>query len=355
MLSVTPLFRCYPTPIEDEDDEKRGFADMMFEADSAIALEIARVGHPWAGLMLLFDCETLTDAHGGQRLRFGFFQQRGMRYDLRVADAKAGKLTREKLDELWKRGIFYDPQNCTDDEIEVMENYAMEHDVDIMEVDEFIRKILHHNYYVKYADDWKERLREPCLVIGHNLPFDLGAIAIHCGLAEKDLYGGLSLVLSGGPHDVLDRTPRAVPLVGEARRAVRPSPVGRGERLADLRGPRDRGERRIHRHAARRNRTCRGADRGGTRPAGIRGDDGNRHRVADIRRDGNIGGSGCPSDRRPRAFPLIGEGGWIVRAGASCRRQRLAHLGGSGDRWDRAVRRDDVDDGAGRRTGRGET
>jgi hypothetical protein len=153
--------------------------------------------------MLLFDCEAKTDAHGGQRLRFGFFQQRGMKYDWRVADAKAGKLTGEKLDTLWKRGIFYDPQNCTDDEIEVMETYAMEHDVDIMEVDEFVRKILHHNYYVKYADDWKERLREPCLVIGHNLTFDLGAVAIHCGLAEKDLYGGLSLVLSGGEHDVL--------------------------------------------------------------------------------------------------------------------------------------------------------
>jgi hypothetical protein len=63
----------------------------------------------------------------------------------------------------------------------------MEHDIDLMTQDEFVRKILHRNHYVKYADDWKERLREPCLVIGHNLPFDLGAVAIHCGLAEKDL------------------------------------------------------------------------------------------------------------------------------------------------------------------------
>jgi hypothetical protein len=67
--------------------------------------------------------------------------------------------------------------------------------------DDFVRKILHRDHYIKYANDWKERLREPCLVIGHNLPFDLGAIAIHSGLAEKDLYGGLSLVLSGGEHD----------------------------------------------------------------------------------------------------------------------------------------------------------
>jgi hypothetical protein len=201
MLSVTPLFRCYPMPIKDEEEKRGSVPDLRFEADSAIALEIARVGHPRAGPMVLFDCETLTNAHGGQRLRFGFFQERGWRYDRRVADAKAGTLTREKLDTLWNRGIFYDPKNCSDDEIEVMENYSMEHDVDLMTVDEFVRKILHRNHYVKFANDWKERLREQCLVIGHNVPFDMGAIAIYCGLAEKDLYGGLSLVLSGGEHD----------------------------------------------------------------------------------------------------------------------------------------------------------
>ena len=150
----------------------------------------------------------------------------------------------------------------------------------------------------------------------------------------------------GGSRRARDRTPRAVPLVSEARRAVRPSPVGRGERLPDLRGPRERGKHRIRWHAARcRDGTCRGARRGETRPAGIRGDDGDRQRVPDVRRDGNIGGSGCPSDRRPRAIPLIGEGGWIVRPDASCRRQRLADLGGSGDRRNRAVRRNHIDDG----------
>jgi hypothetical protein len=202
MFATTPLFRCYPTPIEDED--KKRPPEAPFEADSAIAAEIARVGHPWAGPIVIFDSETRTDAHGGQQLRFGWFQERGWRYDRRVTDAKAGKLTREKLDTLWNRGIFYEPANCTEDEIEVMENYAMEHDdVEIMTRDEFVRKVLHRNHYVKFADDWKERLREPCLVIGHNLPFDLGTIAIHCGLAEKDLYGGLSLVLSGGEHGEL--------------------------------------------------------------------------------------------------------------------------------------------------------
>jgi hypothetical protein len=229
MFATTPLFRCYPTPIKEDEPKKR---PPPFEADSEIAAEIARVGHPHAGLMVLFDCETKTDTHGGQALRFGFFQERGMRYDRRVADAKAGTLTREKLDTRWNRGIFYEPDNCDDDEIEVLENYSMEHDVEIMTRHEFVRKILHRNHYVKFADDWKERLREPCLVIGHNLPFDLGAIAIHCGLAEKDLYGGLSLVLSGGEHGelVMGETDEAFAArVKVARDAGLPEPRRRGK------------------------------------------------------------------------------------------------------------------------------
>src|SRR6202011_1183505 len=94
---------------------------------------------------------------------------------------------------------------------------------------------------------------------------------------------------------------------------------------------------------------------GGTRPAGVRGDDGNRQCVSDIRRDGNIGGSSCSSDRRPRSIPLIGEGGWIVRPSPVGRGERVADLGGSRDGRNRRICGDDVDDGTRGRTGRGGT
>jgi hypothetical protein len=98
-------------------------------------------------------------------------------------------------------GIFYEPKNCTDDEIELLEYYADTFEIDLYTRDEFVRKILHRNHFVKYASNWQDRLREPCYAVGHNTPFDLGSLSIYCGLAEKDLYGGLSLVLSGGKHD----------------------------------------------------------------------------------------------------------------------------------------------------------
>jgi hypothetical protein len=88
---------------------------------------------------------------------------------------------------------------------------------------------------VKYANDWEERLREPCYVIGHNTVFDLGALAIHCGLARKDLYGGLSLVMSGGEHDPNSETEEAFKARLEIWRTAKETAInneeGEGEEL----------------------------------------------------------------------------------------------------------------------------
>jgi hypothetical protein len=211
MHASRQIVRCYPAP---DKKRKKGLGrwrpvegcDWKYYGDGSdygvvIANEISRVGFPWAGPMLLFDCETLTDACGGQRLRFGTYQERGYRYDWRVNDAMEGTLTREKLDRCWSRGIFYEPANCTDKEIAVLEAYAREHKRELMTRVEFVKHILFRNHWVKRAEEFEDSLREPCLVIGQNLPFDLGCLAIRHGLAREDLYGGLSMILCGGEHD----------------------------------------------------------------------------------------------------------------------------------------------------------
>jgi hypothetical protein len=225
MKASEQIFRCYPAP---EKKKKSGAAlaghdiEPKFQASSEVAEEINRIGFPWAGPMLIFDCETLTGAKDGQGLRFGCFQERGWRYDWRVADAaardlepplKAGgsepgasrsarpplasTLTREKLDTLWHEGMLYEPKNCTPEEIEVLKRYAKNHKLELYTREYFVKNVLYRSHWVKKAAKWKDELREPCLVIGQNLPFDLGALAIHCGLAIKDLYGGLSLKMQG--------------------------------------------------------------------------------------------------------------------------------------------------------------
>jgi hypothetical protein len=106
-------------------------------------------------------------------------------------------LTREKLDTLWHDGILYEPKNCTPEEIKVLKQYAKNSKLELYTREYFVKNILYRSHWVKKAAKWKDDLREPCLVIGQNLPFDLGALAMRCGLAIKDLYGGLSLKMQG--------------------------------------------------------------------------------------------------------------------------------------------------------------
>jgi hypothetical protein len=93
--------------------------------------------------------------------------------------------------------MLYEPKNCTPEEIEVLKRYVKNHRLELYTREYFIKNILYRSHWVKKAAKWKDELREPCLVIGQNLPFDLGALAVHCGLAIKDLYGGLSLKMQG--------------------------------------------------------------------------------------------------------------------------------------------------------------
>jgi hypothetical protein len=211
MRASRQVVRCYPVPDKKprkglgawrpaEDFNYKTYGDGTDDGVE-VAIEIRRVGFPWAGPMLIFDCETLTSAHGGQALRFGCYQERGYRYDWRVRDAHDETLTREKLDRCWSQGIFYEPANCTDREIAILEAYAKEHGRVLLTRAEFVKRVMFRNHWVKRAEEFEDSLREPLLCIGHNLPFDLGALAIHCGLARDDLYGGLSMILCGGEHD----------------------------------------------------------------------------------------------------------------------------------------------------------
>jgi hypothetical protein len=69
MRASEQIFRCYPAPAKKK--KSGGGAALAgrdiepeFQASSEVAAEINRIGAPWAGPMLIFDCETLT---GGER------------------------------------------------------------------------------------------------------------------------------------------------------------------------------------------------------------------------------------------------------------------------------------------------
>lgn len=157
---------------------------------------------PWFGPMLIFDCETTTDI--GQKLRFGVFQERGLNFrDLVERKRRDGRITREEMDEQRSEGIFYNPATCSETEIETMRAYAEKNGLRFLTLEKFLYTVFYRPYYYKRWREGDPALTLPMLVIGHNLPFDLGAISYDAGPSIGGNYGGLTLKLAEGKPSIV--------------------------------------------------------------------------------------------------------------------------------------------------------
>ena len=117
---------------------------------------------------LIFDTETTIDA--SQKLRFGTYQ-------VRKGDIKTHK------------GIFYDDTVLSEDEINTLKECALAHNLNILTVQEFIKKIF-------FGVGYKYRAR----IVGFNLPFDISRLAIDHAEARttkhnKLMQGGFTFKL----------------------------------------------------------------------------------------------------------------------------------------------------------------
>jgi hypothetical protein len=150
---------------------------------------------PWFGPMLIIDCETTTDI--GQKLRFGVFQERGLNYrDLVERKRLNGRITREDMDEQRSEGIFYNPATCSEAEIETMRAHTEKNGLRFLTLEKFLYTVFYRLYYYKRWREGDPPMTMPMLVIGHNLPFDLGAISYDAGPSKGRNYGGLTLKLA---------------------------------------------------------------------------------------------------------------------------------------------------------------
>jgi hypothetical protein len=159
---------------------------------------------------LVFDCETTVDA--AQRLRFGFYQVR------------RGTVLEEE-------GVFFDEAALMAGEDALLRDCCRTYQLKLITVAEFRTAV-----FLKYGFD---RL---AMVVGFNLPFDISRIAVGHGSARREMRGGISFDLTGGPGDprirVKHLSPRAalidfgVPGEQETWRAWRK----RGQRVRAYRG-----------------------------------------------------------------------------------------------------------------------
>ncbi len=187
---------------------------------------IKAIGAPYEGWCLVLDTETTTDT--AQALRFGFYALHGISRDERMRLYRAGRLTREMLDAPHSAGLFYNPATLTADDIALLQQYAQLHDLECMTRDAFITTVFYPWVY-----------RYGALLIGHNLPFDLGALATRWADATGGFRGGFSLTLcSCGHAQCFNHPPVRVKMLGRMKALIRfgriaaPTKTGRQYRRA---------------------------------------------------------------------------------------------------------------------------
>jgi len=207
MHPVTQMIRCYLEPAKTPKSAKGKGGNNEPREDELQQLELQeterKVGphwKPWGGPTLVLDVETTTDLR--QVARFGVYRLYGHDYFtlMELAQQYNRSVPRDVLDELQQEGIFYNPDTRTDDEIAALQSYANEHGVTLWTMPDFITKVFFKVYSLK-SQKWIAKGNAyipndlmPLMVVGHNLPFDLGGMAYDAA-PSRSMYGGLSLKL----------------------------------------------------------------------------------------------------------------------------------------------------------------
>jgi hypothetical protein len=157
--------------------------------------ELEAIGAPQLGQALIFDTETVF-SDVGQKCRFGAYQLRGLtvpeivKLDRahvagRTLSDEQKKWVREQLDTLKEAGLFFDPRRTTDEEQKLLRQYAAAHNLNSLTRDQFIDLLarVQKNEMSQEERDagYNDDQRPLALIVGHNLPFDLGALTERFG------------------------------------------------------------------------------------------------------------------------------------------------------------------------------
>lgn len=197
MKIQTQQCRCFIVPDETEVFTQRGNGPRQKKVTwrDVMHPEIIAALHPWAHPSLVFDTETLIAAHSGQQVKIVAWQERGLRYADRCTLFAEGLLTVEAMDALRRVdgrprvGIAYNERTCTDEEKKTIKADAERHGYICITTDQFIN-ILYRQSKLNNS------IPEPKLIIGHNLPFDIGALSNRTvKSSDPKFYGALSLGL----------------------------------------------------------------------------------------------------------------------------------------------------------------
>ena len=142
--------------------------------------EIQAIGAPYEGWCLVLDTETTVDQE--QWPRFGFWELHGISRSSRQRLYLMGQLDRRALDTLAEAGVFYNPLQLTAGEIGEIQAYAATQRLRCIPLADF------RDYFYRWV------YRHRALLIGANLPFDLGGLACSWGRGGGNMFRNAFIV-----------------------------------------------------------------------------------------------------------------------------------------------------------------
>ena len=156
---------------------------------------------PWPGHALIWDVETNGFEH---KARYGAYELIGTPILQLKAMIEAGfsdEELRSVIRRSVERGLFYDPDRCQPAEIETMQRFVEECKLPLRlrTLQEFKNEVFYRRH-----DGERKGLNMPTLLVGHNPPFDFGAIAIHSYPSRGRDFGALASYSFCSPREPAD-------------------------------------------------------------------------------------------------------------------------------------------------------
>jgi hypothetical protein len=160
-------------------------------------------GWPWPGHALIWDVETHGFEH---KARYGAYELIGTPVAQLKAMIEAGfsdEEMRSAIRRSVERGLFYDSDRCQPAEIETMRRFVDECNLPLRlrPLQEFKDEVFYGRH-----DGERKGLNMPTLLVGHNSPFDFGAIAIHSYPSRGRDFGALACVIDNNQPTISIKT-----------------------------------------------------------------------------------------------------------------------------------------------------
>jgi hypothetical protein len=113
--------------------------------------------------------------------------------------ARTNSLTLEDINGVRRHGLYY-AMDLDPVDMATLEKFVIDYNkgrprgtplLEFMPVDRYMLDV----FYRKVPINQKRSVYSLKYIVGHNVLYDLGRLAVHTGLAREDLYGGLSMRL----------------------------------------------------------------------------------------------------------------------------------------------------------------